>query len=366
MASGLIDDDSVLDPLDAVLESVTRRLRDGEPVTIDEVVAAHPGQADALRELLPAVIALERARAAVHPREGPPQVPGYQLEGELGRGAMGVVYDAVELASGARLALKLMAREAVSTEARVRFRREGETITRLDHPNIVGVAEVGEAGGRPFIAMERVDGSTLADPGRPVGWRELARIGALIARALGYAHRAGVVHRDIKPGNILLDRDGSIRLGDFGLAKLEEASELTEAGAVVGTLPYLAPELVRGEPATPSSDVYALGATLYELLSGRHPHPVRRPQELLALLGEGAQAPPLASLAPALPAALCQIVDRAIAPDPRHRHRSADALAADLEHLLAPPRPTLLARARANWGWLLALLAAALLLAALR
>ena len=199
----------------------------------------------------------------------------YEIERPLGHGAMAVVDLARDRELGRLVALKRLAENlARDADLRERFLREGRLAARLNHPNIVRVFDVGEADGRPYIAMEHVDGETLADliARRGTVPATLASaLGMQAARALAAAHAAGLVHRDVKPHNLLLRRDGVLKLGDFGIAVGLEGTRLTLAGTVLGTAAYLAPEQARGEEVTPAADVYALGLVLVELLTG-HPN----------------------------------------------------------------------------------------------
>jgi serine/threonine protein kinase len=185
---------------------------------------------------------------------------------------MAVVDLARDRELGRHVALKRLAENLARDEdLRARFLREGRLAARLAHPNVVRVFDVGEADGRPYIAMEHVDGETLADviARGPVAPAEATELGAQAARALAAAHAAGLVHRDVKPHNLLLRRDGLLKLGDFGIAVGLEGTRLTVAGTVLGTAAYLAPEQARGEQVTSAADVYALGLVLVELLTGR-------------------------------------------------------------------------------------------------
>jgi serine/threonine protein kinase len=196
----------------------------------------------------------------------------YEIERPLGHGAMAVVDLARDRELGRHVALKRLAENlARDADFRGRFLREGKLAAQLSHPNIVRVFDVGEFDGRPYIAMEHVDGETVADliaRRRTVTPAEAADIGAQAARALAAAHAAGLVHRDVKPHNLLLRRDGVLKLGDFGIALGLEGTRLTMTGTVLGTAAYLAPEQARAERVTPAADVYALGLVLVELLTG--------------------------------------------------------------------------------------------------
>jgi eukaryotic-like serine/threonine-protein kinase len=199
----------------------------------------------------------------------------YEIERPLGHGAMAVVDLARDRELGRLVALKRLAENlARDADLRERFLREGRLAARLNHPNIVHVFDVGEADGRPYIAMEHVDGETVADliaRRGSVPATEASALGAQAARALAAAHAAGLVHRDVKPQNLLLRRDGVLKLGDFGIAVGLEGTRLTLAGTVLGTAAYLAPEQARAEEVTAAADVYALGLVLVELLTG-HPN----------------------------------------------------------------------------------------------
>jgi serine/threonine protein kinase len=197
----------------------------------------------------------------------------YEIERPLGHGAMAVVDLARDHELGRHVALKRLAENlARDDDLRERFVREGRLAARLGHPNIVRVYDVGEADGRPYIAMEHVDGETLADLLARRGKlspAEAEDLGAQAARALAAAHAAGLVHRDVKPHNLLLRSDGVLKLGDFGIAVGLEGTRLTMAGTVLGTAAYLAPEQARGEHVTGAADVYALGLVLVEMLTGQ-------------------------------------------------------------------------------------------------
>ena len=197
----------------------------------------------------------------------------YEIERPLGHGAMAVVDRAHDRELGRDVALKRLAENlARDPDLRERFLREGRLAARLSHQNIVRVFDVGEDDGRPYIAMELVDGETLADliaRRGAVSSVEAAALGVQAARALAAAHAAGLVHRDVKPHNLLLRRDGLLKLGDFGIAFGLEGTRLTLAGTVLGTAAYLAPEQARAEEVTAAADVYALGLVLVELLTGQ-------------------------------------------------------------------------------------------------
>jgi serine/threonine-protein kinase len=200
----------------------------------------------------------------------------YRLHDPIGRGAMGEVWRAVDETLGRTVAVKLLLPHDSDPTATSRFRLEAQTAGRLNHPYVVGVYDFGEYDGRLFLVMELVEGDSLARRltaagSLPAG--EVARIAAQAAAGLAAAHQQGIVHRDIKPANLLLDTDGTLKIGDFGIARFvdDPSGALTTTGQIVGTSLYLAPERALGQPAGPACDVYALGCVLYQLLTGRPP-----------------------------------------------------------------------------------------------
>ncbi|WP_374684220.1 serine/threonine-protein kinase [Streptomyces sp. ODS05-4] len=200
----------------------------------------------------------------------------YRLESAIGRGAMGEVWRATDEVLGRPVALKLLLGDDSDAQTAARFRLEGQTAARLSHPHVVGVFDFGSWDGRFYLVMEYVAGHSLAQELAGAGAlppERVAVVAAHTAAGLALAHRQGIVHRDIKPGNLLSDADGTVKLGDFGIARFvdDPAAALTTAGQIVGTSLYLAPERALGRPAGPGSDVYSLGCVLYQLLTGRPP-----------------------------------------------------------------------------------------------
>src|SRR5215207_9780819 len=303
------------DPLDLLAEEFADRLRRGEHPSVSDYAAAHPEHAADLKELLPAVAQMEmlkrfRAPAAAQPL--PERLGDFRIVRELGRGGMGVVYEAVQESLGRPVALKVLARHAqLDPMRRERFVREAQAAARLHHTNIVQVFGVGEQDGLPYYVMQLIPGcglhavvrkwreqtgkvasathETLAKhpdtkpaaasgattpegevraPDHP-DWRFVADVGLQTAHALHYAHRQGVLHRDVKPANLILDGE-TVWVTDFGLAKLMNTEGLTATGDILGTLQYVPPESLHGG-ADARSDVYGLGATLYELLTLQPP-----------------------------------------------------------------------------------------------
>ena len=200
----------------------------------------------------------------------------YRLSESIGRGGMGEVWRAYDETLARHVAVKLLLPQDTDPTAPSRFRLEAQTAARIDHPNVVGVRDFGEYDNRLFLVMELVEGDSLARTPAQSGAlpaERVARIAAQAAAGLAAAHQQGIVHRDIKPGNLLLDADGTLKIGDFGIARFldDPGAALTATGQIVGTSLYLAPERALGQPAGPASDVYALGCVLYQLLTGRPP-----------------------------------------------------------------------------------------------
>jgi WD40 repeat protein len=316
---------------------------------------AEADRAALLRELLE-LLAFHREQVTAAAGETPADAPspakgalplhlaGYEVLGELGRGGMGVVYKARHLALNRVVALKMILAGAhAGPHQLARFRTEAEAAARLQHPNVVAIHEVGEADGMPFLALEFVDGGTLEKKlaGTPLPCGEAARLVQTLAGAVQHAHERGVVHRDLKPANVLLGADGSPKVADFGLAKwladdLAGPTRPTHTGAVLGTPSYVAPEQAGGEAKTvgPAADVYALGAILYECLTGRPPFKAATPLEtLLQVTTEEPAAP--TRLQPKVPRDLETVCLKCLRKEPHRRYASAQELADDLGRFLA-------------------------------
>ncbi len=375
--------------------------RQGLSVSAEDLCRDCPEQLDTVRRRLSALRAVYRALdaddAGARPgadelptlarASGPADaaaVPGYEILAEVGRGGMGVVYQARHQRLNRLVALKMiLAGGHAADPEHARFHREAEAAARLTHPNIVQIHEVGEAGGRPFLALEFVAGGSLAERvrGVPLPAPAAARLVERLARAMQYAHERGIVHRDLKPANILLQRsevrgqrsevkgqrseedtarslssdlcpltsdlcpltsdlcpltsDLWPKITDFGLAKLLDADPgRTPSGAVLGTPSYMAPEQAQGREVGPAADVYALGAILYELLTGRPPFRAATPVDTVLQVLTDEPVPPR-RLQPTTPHDLEVICLRCLAKEPRKRYASAAALADDLARFLA-------------------------------
>jgi tRNA A-37 threonylcarbamoyl transferase component Bud32 len=336
-----------------LLAELADRAQSGEIVDIDEMARQHPDLADDLRQLWGAVMLadavgyqassdsdeLEIADEPTHAMELPCHLGGYELLEELGRGGMGVVYRARQKSSSREMAVKMILRGkmASNTEQR-RFRAEAEAASGLDHPGIVPVYEVVEAEGQLFFSMEYIAGLTLAQrlaPG-PLPAREAASLMAKVSRAIDYAHRHGILHRDMKPSNILIDEKGEPHITDFGLAKqVEDVANLTKTGTILGTPSYMAPEQAAGGRGRmgPATDVYSIGCILYHMLTGRPPFQAASPVDTVLMVLEQDPVPPRV-LNPTADRDLEMITMRCLQKPTDLRYESASALADDLTSYL--------------------------------
>jgi serine/threonine-protein kinase len=251
----------------------------------------------------------------------------YLVEGELGRGGQATVYRALDTATKAQVALKVLSEE-LSRDAsfRARFEREATAVGRLDHPAVVTIYEAGEIDGQSYLAMRLIEGTNLDAAIRSEGGLEPARVVVMLREvggALDHAHALGMIHRDVKPANVLIDREDRAYLSDFGLAKLTEMARLTRTGMWVGTAEYIAPEQIMARDVGPPADVYALAAVAYEALTGRPPFVRANAAELLqAHLRDEPRAPSAIrrSLRP-----VDNVLRRGLAKEPSARFASAGA-----------------------------------------
>jgi eukaryotic-like serine/threonine-protein kinase len=264
-----------------------------------------------------------------------PRIPGYEVEAVLGRGGMGVVFRGRHVPLNRPVAIKMMlAGTYAGRRERERFQREAEAVARLRHPNVVQIYDIGDVDGRPYFTMELVDGGSLAQKlaGTPQPALQAAKLAATLAGAVQAAHSCGIVHRDLKPGNVLLTADGTPKISDFGLARrLDDGAGVTQTAVTVGTPSYMAPEQAHGRPATvgPAADVYALGAILYELLTGRPPFRAATAAETVQQVIFQEPAPP-SRLNDKVPRDLETICLKCLEKDPRRRYCTAAELADDL------------------------------------
>lgn len=317
--------------------------------------------------------------------EPPKSFDSFEVERPLGVGGMGHVYLGRDVMLDRPVALKFIADDTPTSQARERFIIEARAIAKLVHANVVGVFRIGDVEGRPYIAYELVHGQSLDSLARPQPWSIVLRITTLLARGLEAAHRAGIVHRDVKPSNVMLSSLGEVKLLDFGIAKLADiapslspstpppatsptddaalaptASDrergadannaaLTRPGALIGTPAYLAPEIWAGASATTRSDVYAVGLVMFELVVGALPFAPLGGLELARAVLER-DAPPVRSVRPEIPPAFATIIDTALRRDARLRYETASELRAELEKVKSVyvPRETELGEVRLN------------------
>jgi serine/threonine-protein kinase len=262
----------------------------------------------------------------------------YRLEARIGTGGMSTVYRALDETLERQVAIKLMNREIASDSDQLeRFRREARAVAQLSHPHVVGVIDAGEDAGRPYIVFEYVEGETLKERIRRLGQLPVGEAVAYaieIARALGAAHARHIVHRDVKPQNVLIDEEGSAKVTDFGIARTLDEDGLTQDGRVLGTTDYVSPEQALGHEVSGQSDLYSLGVVLYEMLTGQVPFRGEN-QVAVAMQHVREEIPDVRLLRPEVSASLAAVIDRATAKDLRDRYRSDDELIGDLEDVLA-------------------------------
>ena len=253
----------------------------------------------------------------------------YELGSMLGRGGMGAVYDGSDRRLGRSVAVKVLRADlAEQPRARRRFEAEARAAARLAHPNVVTVFDSGEDDGIPFLVMERLPGRTLADElaDGALPFDRVCAVGCEMLAALTAAHDAGVIHRDIKPGNVLLTTDGHVKVSDFGIAKTVDDADQTQTAELVATVRYLAPERLTGAPATPRSDLYSVGVVLYEALSGRRAFEGETPAATMLAVERGEAA----ALPPTVPRKVAAVVERAMSRDSDARYGSAEEMRAAL------------------------------------
>ena len=355
-------DDSQLDEdLALLVTELTDRLHKGQPVDLHQVCSEHPLcrhnplLADELRAIWGTIIVTDAigshevrlmgdSNAAISDSNVwrmnlPCNFGDYRLIEEVGRGGMGVVYRAEQISLGRQVAVKMILKDQLASESeRQRFFAEARATARLQHTGIVPVYDVGEIDGRPYFAMQYIQGRTLQEliNTHSVDERQSVRVVAMIAQAVDFAHQNGILHRDIKPSNILVDSNGIARLTDFGLAKHTDAGEsLTRTGVVLGTPSYMSPEQASGRMGniSPASDVYSLGSVLYHALTGRPPFVGKTTMDMLLQVME--QDPPNPRLLnPKIDRDLEMVLVRCLQKPPDLRYPSAAKLASDLNAYL--------------------------------
>lgn len=402
--------------LEQIADEFISQIRNGEKPEVSEYAKRHPDFASEIAEFFPAIAALEGGKHADQSHgkvslgaSTPQQLGDFKIVREIGRGGMGVVYEAIQESLNRRVALKLLPRHSLMDEKQLRrFRREAELTASLHHTNIVPVFGVGENSGFHYYVMQLIEGVGLDEltqkivvtavdselkqiaagnnsltqagsdtslshsddsqvnlPNEPkhphnigpefdkyVGSpQNIAALGIQAANALQHAHDRGILHRDIKPGNLLLDRDGLLCITDFGLARAAEQSDLSKSTDMAGTLGYMAPEMFRGETCR-QSDIYGLGITLYELLTKRPAIERTSRHAMIELITRGA-IPPLRRINPEIPRDLETIIQKAIAADTKHRYQKASDLADDLNRFLEnrPIRARRVTLFEQLWRW---------------
>ncbi|MBI1833173.1 MAG: protein kinase, partial [Planctomycetes bacterium] len=335
------------DTIDELVEGYDQALAANEMPAVDpRMFELSPAELDELLAIEDCVFTLKRlgAKAKSGETRKPrtphvlPTIPGYEIKRVIGHGGMGIVYEAVDCELHRTVALKMVLGGGRSHERRERFLREMQAIASLEHPNIVRLYDGHQAGDQMFFTLEYVDGGTLADAlnGKPQPFHQAAEMVILLARAIHYAHGRGVIHRDLKPGNVLCQRDGTLKISDFGLAKIvHEEIELTKSSQWLGTPCYMAPEQASGTgDIGPAADIYALGAILYEMLTGRPPFLA---DSSMAILDHVRNEDPLpvGQHRAGVPRDLETICMKCLSKEPEQRYATAEALADDLQRFLA-------------------------------
>lgn len=356
------------DQLDEVVAAYLRAMERGEYLNRDEILARHPDLADDLREFFADHDRMNRlAQPLCEPTLGPPAMSAaehiryfgdYEVLEEIARGGMGVVFKARQVTLNRIVAIKMiLGGQLASPENVQRFQTEAEAAAKLDHPGIVPIYEVGQHEGQHYFSMGFVEGVSLSArvANGPLPAREAAEIVRAVAEAVQYAHDNGVIHRDLKPGNILLDRQNKPRVTDFGLAKLTESvSDLTGTGQILGTPGYMPPEQAAAQVNAVGrlSDVYSLGAVLYCLLTGRPPFQAATPVETLLQVQKEEPVPPR-QLNPAIPLDLNTLVLKCLDKSPGRRYSTAQDVADELSRFL-DGRPIIARPVRSPeriWRW---------------
>lgn len=340
-------DGSSRHPLESIASDFAESIREGKQGSIDKIADSNPDMETELRDLLPVIHQLERARQSQVHRPGglaslgaerPDHLGDFELVRQIGRGGMGVVFEAVQQSLGRRVAVKVLPKSLLSDGAQLkRFEREARMAGSLHHTNIVPVFGVGEDQGFHYYVMQRIDGRGLdrliSDETIKLTPNQVASLGRQAASALAYAHEQNVLHRDIKPANLVVNQELQLWVADFGVAKAIESEAVTRTGDVVGTLRYMAPEQIVGESDV-RSDIYSLGVTLYELLAGRPAMDDTSIREALVARRPAPTPPRLRQLNPDVPRDLETILHTAMAVDSSNRYQTAAELSADLARFL--------------------------------
>jgi eukaryotic-like serine/threonine-protein kinase len=274
----------------------------------------------------------------------------YEVTGVLGEGGMAVVYKAKDIITEKDVAIKMIKEDTMKNPLNLtRFEREARAAASLKHQNIVQVSNLGTYEGRPYMVNELINGKTLREALSVRGkfsFLEACDIMYQLCSAVYYAHQHGVIHRDIKPQNVFISADGTIKLGDFGIATFQNSAHITRSDVVVGSVHYLAPEISEGNPATPQSDIYSLGITFFELITGRVPFDDES-AVTVALKHIKDKFPSVRKYNPKTPAVIEKIIYKACAKSPYDRYKSAVDMRKDIERILQ--NPDLIKEKRSFW-----------------
>ena len=343
--------------VEQLADDFVQAIRAGQGCSIEDYASAHPRLANQIRKLFPTILMMESARDQSLSRrtdgrvlKGPEpirQLGDFQIIREIGRGGMGIVFEAIQQSLDRRVAVKVLPRKLGSQQIET-FERESRLAAKLHHSNIVPVYGAGEDNGLHYFVMQLISGQPLSqfvhsacpsdpesnDPAEShLTQNQVCQIGVQTARAIHYAHTQGTLHRDIKPANLILDNQHKVWITDFGLAINNQGRADETETTTSGTLRYLPPEKLRGDPDTPKSDIYSLGITLIEILFGRPAFEFRDRSELIEQIGQGR----ICDLGPKgrrLPQDLEAILRKSIAVEPHRRYGSADEFADDLQRFL--------------------------------
>ncbi|QDS96018.1 Serine/threonine-protein kinase PknB [Roseimaritima multifibrata] len=339
------DPDDTFASVDVLASDFLARYRDGDRPTIDEYVRRHPELAAAIQKMFPLVLSVEKVKidqqvsgdgTATLAGRSPKQLGDFRLIREIGRGGMGVVFEAMQESLGRMVAVKLLPKQSLLDDAALRrFQREAKTAAAMHHTNIVPVFGTGEADGTSYLVMQLVQGETLdkkiTEAGASFDFRRASLIAKQIADALDYAHHSGVLHRDVKPANILLDENDTAQITDFGLARNRQ-DDLTMTQALSGSPRYMAPERFQGL-SDERSDIYSLGLTLYEMLTGEPAFVDSDPHQLMESVRQH-RVKSVRLLRPDVPLDLETIVSKAMNPEASLRYQTAASLRDDLNRFL--------------------------------
>lgn len=345
--TGVSDDADLYASVDVLASDFIARYRSGDRPTVDEYANRHPELSETIRSIFPLALSVEKVKVDGQAEpDGSATLAGrlierlgdFRLVREIGRGGMGIVYEAMQESLGRTVAIKLLPKQSLlDDESLWRFQHEAKTAAAMHHSNIVPIFGTGETDGTHYLVMQLVAGQSLdkriADrETNAFHYREIAEIGRQVADALAYSHASGILHRDIKPANILIDENGTAQVTDFGLAR-NTRDDPTMTQALSGSPRYMAPERFRGQ-SDARSDIYALGLTLYEMVAGAAAFTDSDPHQLMESVRQH-RIQPLSNIRPDVPIDLKTIINKAISPEPGHRYQSSAELRDDLGRYLS-------------------------------